>query len=238
MASQLERELQNIEDPRRKQLALYEDDCMIVVNKPAGIKMTRSWFLDRDNLTDQIKEVFGVPEATPAHLLDKDTTGVIVFARTARNRRSLHNQFQKRKVSKRYLALVDGDWNPKVAGMIAPMMGGVISKSENAKVSASAFEPIAQFQDDNGGIRSLLQVRINTGRTHQIRAQVSHLGTPVSGDIAYGSESAYPHFLLHAYQLTIQHPHQHIPMTFTAPLPFLFRNTIDTMQKVWGSAPE
>ena len=161
------------------------------------------------------------------HRLDKDTSGVLVVAKNDRAMASLSQQFKSRKVIKQYAALVHGHPSP-TKGTIETLIGRsqkdrkkMSTKPRSGKKAITHYEIIESFQH-----AAFLRIFIETGRTHQIRVHMTHIGHPLLGDQQYGKRSSTsPHFntltrqMLHAEQLTITHPRTHDMLEFTAPFP-------------------
>jgi 23S rRNA pseudouridine1911/1915/1917 synthase len=173
------------------------------------------------------------------HRLDKDTSGVMVVARTQEALRSLSTQFKNRVVRKRYLALVAGVIK-KGSGTIEVGLGRHVK--ERKKISTHthhAREAITSFiVKERYPKATLLEVEIKTGRTHQIRVHLAHIGHPVLGDHVYGGgkatqfgETIITRQMLHAETLSLIHPDSGEPMSFTAPLPADMAGVIDRLRK-------
>ena len=157
------------------------------------------------------------------HRLDKDTTGVMVAAKTAAALEALADQFKQRGVRKEYVALVHGAPRP-ATGVIESLIGR--SRHDRKKMSAQPARgrhAVTHYQIEEAlGTFCLLRLRIETGRTHQIRVHLAHIGHPVVGDPAYGRRHSIPDVdrqMLHAAQLTLQHPRTGATLEFSAPLP-------------------
>jgi 23S rRNA pseudouridine1911/1915/1917 synthase len=159
------------------------------------------------------------------HRLDKDTSGVMVVARTQEALRSLSIQFRDRVVQKRYLALVAGVIK-KGSGTIDVGLGRHVKERKKISVHTNkAREAVTGFiVKERYPKATLVEVEIKTGRTHQIRVHLAHIGHPVLGDRVYGGgastygKSAILRQMLHAGTLSLRHPDTGDPMTFTAPL--------------------
>lgn len=216
---------------------LYEDNHLLVVNKPAGA-LTQGDRTGDDSLTEAgkayLKEKYHKPGAvylTPAHRLDRPTSGVLCFARTDKAASRLAAQFrERRKICKIYLAVTAG--RPGAAsGCLRDWLrpGGdaqnrsVIFRREvpGAKPAELLYSVLAVK-----GEQTLLAVKLLTGYKHQIRAQLAAAGAPVLGDVKYcpgaralaGGRAVG----LHAALLTLEHPTKKEPLTVTAPLPVYF----------------
>ena len=174
------------------------------------------------------------------HRLDKDTSGVMVVARTQEALRSLTMQFKDRKVRKQYLALVSGVIK-KGSGTIEVGIGRHVK--ERKKISThthSAREAITLFKvKERFRNATLVEVEIKTGRTHQIRVHLSHIGHPVLGDRVYGGGKASRYGdtiitrqMLHAETLSFHHPGTGDPMTFVAPPPEDMAMIIDKLRQM------
>ena len=231
---------------------LFEDESLLVVNKPAGLVVhpgTRnlqgtlvSALLARDpeNFSDMMDE-----ECRPGivHRLDKDTSGCLAIAKTQAAAEALRAAFRERRTTKIYLAVARGYFDPPSGTIDAPIARDELNRVRMAVVPAEAggkealtkYRVVAAF----GGC-SLMQVRLYTGRTHQIRVQLAWMRRPVLGDLLYGGGRECPPFsvarqMLHAWKLALPHPVTGQVMTFTAPMPYDFR---ETAARFAAAAPE
>ena len=182
---------------------LYQDDHLIVANKPAGL-VTESAIEGEHSLLQQVGDLI---ERTPVayHRLDKETSGCILFGRTARFNREISTLFSEKKIRKEYWAVVEGDWSKdinRVETFITPLGGGRWENRENfGKRAITTFRWLG-YADS----RSLVQALPKTGRTHQIRLHCLHGGCPVAGDSLYGPPGTDGPLMLHARKLTFRHP--------------------------------
>ena len=223
---------------------LHEDDDLIVVNKPAGLVVHPAAGHSSGTLVNALlyhcKELPGISgELRPGivHRLDKDTSGAMVAAKSDVAMAGLSEQFKARLVEKEYLAVVWGVPDPASGRLETPFgrsngdrkMMSVHTNSD--KVAITAYEVEECFPG-----ASLLRVRIETGRTHQIRVHLAHLGHSVVGDRVYGRrrkrELPVPvaRQMLHAEKLAFQHPRAGKRVAFTAPLPDDMRELIDALK--------
>ncbi len=223
---------------------LHEDDDLIVINKPAGLVVHPAAGHSSGTLVNALlyhcKELPGISgELRPGivHRLDKDTSGAMVAAKSDVAMASLSEQFKARLVEKEYLAVVWGVPDPASGRLETPFgrsngdrkMMSVHTNSD--KVAITAYEVEECFPG-----ASLLRVRIETGRTHQIRVHLAHLGHSVVGDRVYGRrrkrELPVPvtRQMLHAEKLAFQHPRAGKRVAFTAPLPDDMRELIDALK--------
>jgi len=209
---------------------IYVDDHMIVVNKSSGMVVHPSARQRSRTLVNALlfhfPEVAKVgPEDKPGivHRLDKETSGVILAARTPHSYLDLQKQFKARKVGKFYLGLVWGKVLHAEGEISWPIgrhvkHGGRMSiKSRKPRAAETHFRVKKRFRD-----QTLLEIRPVTGRTHQIRVHLSASGYPILGDPRYGrrkSKLKCPRLFLHAYQISVNHPHSGERVQFTAPLP-------------------
>lgn len=206
---------------------LYEDADLIALNKPPGRVVHPAPGHDDGTLVNALlhhcADLAGVGgERRPGivHRLDRDTSGVLVVAKNEAAMACLAAQFKDRKTRKEYLALVRGVPRP-AGGTIRTLIGRSPThrKKMSARVSrgreaVSHFETVEAFRD-----AALLRVRIETGRTHQIRVHLAHIGHPVLGDSVYGRAGGAPRQMLHAHRLTLDHPRTGKSVTFEAPVP-------------------
>ena len=208
---------------------IHLDNHLLVVSKPAGMLVQGDATGDDDLVTlakAYLKRRFDKPGNVfvgLVHRLDRPTSGVVVLARTSKAASRLSEQFRRRAVGKRYLAIVSGrlDGTGRAEDWLAPSGGGVGVVAEGASSAKRAALRWRALAHRSG--RTLVEVDLETGRKHQIRVQLAALGAPVLGDFRYG-DSAEPFadgrgIALHAYRLTVEHPTRREPMGFTAPPP-------------------
>jgi len=210
---------------------LYKDEHIIVINKPAGLPvLPDGWEKDAPYLVKMLEEEHG--KVFIVHRLDKTTSGVMVFARTAEAHRALNIQFEDREAEKVYHAIVEGEptWNEKITKF--PLLADVGKKhrtvvnDQKGKPSATRFRVLKRYQ-----VGALVEAKPMTGRTHQIRVHASASGHPLLGDILYGaSETDLIHRpALHAHSLTITHPEKKEQLTFKADRPDDFVSALERL---------
>jgi 23S rRNA pseudouridine1911/1915/1917 synthase len=203
---------------------LYEDEAFLVVNKPTGLVVHPGAGTTETTLVEALLVGRDLPASDDrvrpgiVHRLDKETSGVLVVAKTAAALASLQGQFAARTVEKLYLALVDGVVAEDEGRIEAPI-GRDPAAPRRMSIQAGGRPAQTLFRvlrRENG--RSFLLARPLTGRTHQVRVHFRYIGFPVVGDEVYGGPAA-PRLGLHAWRLTIHHPSSGEPMTFEAPPP-------------------
>ena len=166
-----------------KDCLLWEDDDFLVIDKPSGIS-TLSDRKDSVHVLSVVKSRY--PDASVAHRLDKDTSGVLVIAKHAEAYRFISIQFEERQVQKYYHAIVDGkpDYKDQVVDAPIEKLGdGSVRIGRRGKPSLTIFNTLEPFKK-----HTLVEARPVTGRTHQIRIHLSLLGTPITGDQTYGGK--------------------------------------------------
>ncbi len=207
---------------------LYEDAAVIAVNKPAGMTVHAGAGRHSGTLVNALLHRFGAlstagGELRPGivHRLDRLTSGVVLVARTDAAHRALAGQFASRKVEKTYIALVHGRM-PGPSGEISlPIARDPIHRTRMTASLASGRHASTTWRVVKSYPRfSLLEVKIATGRTHQIRVHLRSIGHAVAGDRLYGAP-AHPsgRFFLHAARITFLSPATLQPVTVSAPLP-------------------
>ncbi|MDQ5885327.1 MAG: rRNA synthase [Patescibacteria group bacterium] len=205
---------------------IYQDDNIIVVNKPAGmISHARGKYWDeasvasfiRDKVSGMVGERAGI-----VHRLDRATSGVMVCAKNTDTLSFIQKQFSKRSVQKTYIAIVNGDIEPK-KGIIDIPLARNPSKPQTFVVNANGKSAQTEYQVTyQEGNFSALQLHPLTGRTHQLRIHLQYLNKPIVGDTLYGGQKN-ERLMLHAHSITINSPDKGI-QTFKAPLPKDFTN--------------
>ncbi|HET8797739.1 MAG TPA: RluA family pseudouridine synthase [Thermoanaerobaculia bacterium] len=198
---------------------LYEDDALVFVNKPAGIVVQqRMHEPDEPFLHDLVQRRF-----SPAFLmqrLDRGTSGVIFFSRRADINVRLTRQFERKRIRKHYLALCDGRLAERqtIDAPIARVGAIQFGVRDHGKIAVTHVSPIEAH--DAG---SLLDIELETGRTHQIRVHLAAIGHPLAGDWLYGTrDAARP--MLHAARLEMMHPLTNEALRIEAPVPDDFRD--------------
>ena len=207
---------------------LYEDEDILVINKPAGMPVHPSMGNYENTLANGIAWYFSQKGEDFVYRcinrLDRDTTGALILAKNPLSAAVLSVQMKRRQIRRTYLALVDGvlPESGVVDAPIARMEGSVITREVNFETGESAvthYERLAV-----GRYYSLAELHLETGRTHQIRVHMKYIGHPLPGDYLY--HPAYRRIQrqpLHSFQLEFTHPITKEPMLFTAPVPEDFR---------------
>ena len=201
-----------------------EDDALLVVDKPAGLVVhpgSGNWDGTLLNaLLHHAPQLAGVPRAGIVHRLDKDTSGLLVVAKTLTAQTALVRQLQARTVTREYLALATGD-TPGGGTVDAPIGRHPTRRTTMAivatgKPARTHFAVLERF-----GVATLLRCRLETGRTHQIRVHLASLGHPLVGDPAYGRKGPVPFSrqALHAARLGLAHPLTGRACAWESPLP-------------------
>lgn len=220
---------------------IYEDDDLAVINKPAGLVVhpgagNRSGTLVNAILAryPQIAEMRYAPQRRGiVHRLDKDTSGLILIAKRASAMRHLTNQFQQRTVDKVYLALVEKPPKTSIGRIDLPIARDPnqrtrMSVQRDGRPAVSEFTVLERF---NSG-PALLEVKLLTGRTHQIRVHLAYIGSPIVGDAIYGyRKQRLRGQFLHAARLCFDHPRSGERLCFEAPLPERLRTLLDELRE-------
>lgn len=217
---------------------VYEDASIAVIDKPAGLVVhpaAGNWSGTLLNgLLHYIPAIAGVPRAGIVHRLDKETSGLMVVAKTLEAHTDLVRQLQARSVKREYLALVWG--TPRTGGKIDAAMGRhprdrikmAVLENATAKPAVTHFQRIATGSLDGRPV-SLMRCQLETGRTHQIRVHMQSIGFPLVGDAVYGKPhlaSAFARQALHAHRLGLIHPVSGESCEWIAPLPEDFTGLI------------
>ena len=238
-------EIRDLGGKKRRVDVLYEDEHLLVLNKPAPVlTLPDRWDPRRPNLVSLLKKKLKDVRPYVVHRLDAGTSGVVVFAKTAEAHRGLNRQFSTNRVRKTYWAIVSGA-PPKERGKIEkriaedPRRPGRVVISKSGKDAVTHYRILERFVDF-----TLVELRPVTGRSHQLRVHLQWLGCPIATDPDYGGRQAlylsefkpdfrldedereYPFISrpsLHAVALEIEHPISGEPLRFEAELPKDFR---------------
>lgn len=201
---------------------LYEDRDLIVIEKASGILTYPVDRKDRESAIQLIRRYWEVRGADRSarlyliHRLDKDTSGLLVFAKTTIARRALLRQFETHVALREYLAITTGipkRRKGKVDTFVGKNTRGKRAVTRKGRKAMTVYEVIRQKGD-----RALVRCRLHTGRTHQVRIHLAFLGIPVCGDRIYGKSSAN-RMALHASTLGFYHPRDQRPLVFFSSLP-------------------
>ena len=202
----------------------YRDEHLMVIDKPAPLASQSSAGHPDDSLENALYAYFGCPERfvyRPVNRLDKGTSGLMVVALTAHAQHRLQESLHSPDFQRAYLAVTEGVPEPPRGAVDAPIA------KENAasvrRIVCAAGKPsLTRYETlRTGGGRALVRLALETGRTHQIRVHMAHLGCPVCGDFLYGSELAElpGRFALHSAELTLLHPFTGERLRWVSPLP-------------------
>lgn len=201
---------------------LYEDDYLLIVNKPAGIlvhpddKSKRNTMCNRISRHYQLNGYDGPIRFV--HRLDFDTSGVLIFAKDILTESALNRMIFEHRLQRTYLCLAEGTFSVK-KGTICQPIGK--DRHQNRRRVSKTGEPATTHYEVIGkqDRYSLVKVRLETGRTHQIRVHFSWMGHPLVGDVLYGSKIKAPRVMLHSYEVRLIHPMTQKNICVLAPLP-------------------
>ncbi len=212
---------------------IYEDNCLLVVNKPSGMPVHPSMDHFEDSLSNGIKYHFdkiGLKKIIrPVNRLDKDTSGLVVFAKNEYVQECLVKQMKIKLFLKEYLAICNGIFESSSGTINAPISrkaDSIIERCINPNGdTAITHYKVMQTIDTYSIVKCILE----TGRTHQIRVHMAHIGHPLLGDTLYGSSSSLiSRQALHAYKINFIHPISRNKIEFSAPIPADFKNLLST----------
>ena len=232
---------------------IFEDDHILIINKPAGLVVHPAVGNPHSTLLNALlyyaPDLANLPRAGIIHRLDKDTTGLLVIAKTSLSRQALSQQLQKHSVKRRYLAIVCGKLN--AAGKVdAPIARHPVNRkkmavmdihNQRAKTALTHYHPVQQLHG-----HSLIELSLKTGRTHQIRVHMQHIKHPVLGDPVYNAHrmkmitlsaeqqqllTAFNRQALHAWQLEFIHPHNQQVVKFEVAMPTAMSKLVDMLRQ-------
>lgn len=216
---------------------LFEDDCFLIVNKPFGIPVHPSILHFGDSLSNGIKYYYNSiglnKKIRPINRLDKDTSGIVVFAKNEYVQEALIRQMKNNTFQKEYIAILTG-FLEKESGIIDAAIsrkeGSIIEReiNLNGENAITHFKLIKHFTKNNQNL-SLLNFKLETGRTHQIRLHSKYLSHPILGDSLYGKTSdLISRQALHAYKIQFIHPISKKELCFEIDLPNDMKEVINS----------
>lgn len=243
---------------------VFEDDHLIIINKPAGLVVHPAPGNPDKTLVnaliahcgDSLKGIGGVARPGIVHRLDKETSGLMVAAKTAKVHEALSNLFAARDITRSYLALVRGRPNPRKAAIEGNIDRSRHNRKKMAVVKTSGRHAVTHYEVEKSyGPKdtpwaSLVKCRLETGRTHQIRVHLAHIGHPVVGDPLYGSGMklkggrgapealrTFPRQALHAAELGFIHPVSGATLHFKSKAPEDFLSLIKDLDEAAPDRP-
>jgi len=216
---------------------IYEDDAILVINKPAGIAVHGGSGISKGVIEQFRSERPTAKFLELVHRLDKETSGVLMLAKKRSALVALQDQIRKHKTDKRYLIMVEGQWRNQQQKVKLHLQKHTLANGERKVTVVNALhqhddadiqhsETVFYLKQRNSHY-SLLEALLITGRTHQLRVQLAHLKHPILGDEKYGNfelnkklqKQGLKRMFLHSYQTTIHHPVSGELLTLLAPLP-------------------
>ncbi len=219
---------------------VYEDDDVAVVNKPQGMVVHPSAGHASGTLVNalmyhvkNLSSINGVVRPGIVHRIDKDTSGLLMVAKNDQAHQALAEELKDKKSLRKYIAIVHGNL-PNDRGMIEAPIGRSEKDRKKQAVTAKGKPAVTRFQVlERLGDYSLVELTLETGRTHQIRVHMAYIGHPVAGDPLYGPRKTLKGHgqFLHAQTLGFTHPKTGETMVFTAEAPAIFQETLEKLRQ-------
>lgn len=210
---------------------IYEDDCYLVIDKPAGIPVHPSCDHFTDSLSNGVRYYFDQiglkKKIRPVNRLDKDTTGLVIFAKNEYIQECLIKQMKSKEFVKKYIAIVQGHLTSKegvIDSPIARKTGSIIERcvDKNGEIAITHYKVIS-----SKGLNDIIQCTLETGRTHQIRVHLAYIGHPLLSDTLYGTSSPYiARQALHCFYMSFIHPVTKQKVIYEAKIPKDMTNII------------
>lgn len=219
---------------------IYEDEDVAVINKPQGMVVHPSAGHTSGTLVNalmyhikDLSTINGVVRPGIVHRIDKDTSGLLMIAKNDISHKALAEELKDKKSLRKYLAIVHGNL-PNDRGMIEAPIGRSEKDRKKQAVTAKGKEAVTRFQVlERFGNYTLVELTLETGRTHQIRVHMAYIGHPVAGDPLYGPRKTLKGQgqFLHARTLGFTHPRTGEVMTFTAEAPAIFQERLEELRQ-------
>ena len=222
----------NIQPTQMNLKIIYEDEYLLILNKPAGLPIHPSANHFSDSLSNGVKYYFDTKNLAiklrPVNRLDKDTSGIVIFAKHPYIQECLIKQMKNKKFCKNYLALVSGIFSPKNGTINAPITrkdNSIIERTIDLSSTLDKEQAITHYKTlEILKNASLVEFTLETGRTHQIRVHSKFMNCPLIGDTLYGNPSTLiSHQALHAYKISFYHPITNEFLEFTTQMPEDFK---------------
>ncbi len=235
--------------PKFDQAIIYEDQSLLVINKPAGFAVHGGSGVSR-GVIEQLREERPTAKFLElVHRLDRDTSGVLLLAKKRTALVALHEAIRENRTDKRYAVLVAGEWTEAKKRVVMHLQKYVLpsgerrvnvvtDKQKDKHNEAQISETIFYLKESFEGF-SLLEAKLITGRTHQLRVQLAHLGFPIVGDDKYGDfdlnkqlqKKGLKRMFLHSSETKLQHPMTEERLRLVAPLPPALENFLHSLTK-------
>lgn len=224
---------------------LYEDEHLLIINKPAGLVVHPSAGHDEGTLVHALLShctdlagIGGVERPGIVHRLDKDTTGAIVVAKTDQAHQNLQAQIKAKTARREYLGIVYGAPRDAAGTIDLPLGRHPVDRKKQAvvPVEKGGRPAVTHWQiEERLGNYTLMRFELETGRTHQIRVHSAQIGHPIVGDVVYGRGRSVgvnlPGQALHAWRLTLAHPVTGDPLQAVAPIPETFTTLLEVLRR-------
>ncbi|MCX6557097.1 MAG: RluA family pseudouridine synthase [Candidatus Aminicenantes bacterium] len=222
--------------PSQQLVKLFEDEWLLVIDKPAGLVVHPGAGEKQETVLDlfrfyypQINEMADQERPGIVHRLDKDTSGILILAKTEQAQQKMQELFQEREMQKTYLALVAGAMRFRNGTIDLPLARSLKNRArfevpreerDDQREAITDFSVIRAF-----ATFTFVRLMPHTGRTHQLRVHLAHFGNPVLGDSLYGNrkDQGFQRLALHAFRIDFRHPFSGYPLSVTSPLPDVLR---------------
>ncbi len=225
-------------------LVVYEDEDMLVVNKPQGMVVHPAPGNYTGTLVnallahcgDSLSGINGEKRPGILHRIDKDTSGLLLVAKNDMAHQSLAEQIKEHSLTRAYMALCHGGFKEETGTVRLPIGRHPIDRKKMTVTYRNSKEAVTNYKVmERLGSYSLVECRLETGRTHQIRVHMTHMGHPIVGDPVYGVKKenfSLNGQLLHAYQVGFIHPRTGEYLEFSAPLPEHFEKVLKRLRNL------
>ncbi len=217
---------------------VYEDDYLMVINKPSGLVVHPGNGNYNNTLvnglmyyTKELSDIGGIERLGIVHRIDKDTSGLLLVAKTNKVHEILASNFKNKEIKREYIALLEGVFNNSSATVDAPI-GRDKKNREKMAVASDGKHAVTHMKVLKRYDKyTLVSCVLETGRTHQIRVHMAYIGYPIYNDPVYSKKeaSSFGQFL-HSYKMSFMHPVTGQNMEFVCPLPDYFQNFLDTLE--------